>query len=71
MTKMCAFWISQNRPIHYIGVLQTLITVADPGFPVGGRRPRKGGALTPEAVTFRKLCMFETKETGRLGWARQ
>ena len=27
-------------------------TVADPGFPIGGRGPRRGGAWTPEAVTF-------------------
>ena len=33
------------------------IPVADPGFPVAGRRPRRGGALTSEAVTFRKFCM--------------
>ena len=36
------------------------ITVADPGFPVGGRRPH-GGAPTPEAATFRKICMSKRK----------
>ena len=30
------------------------IIVADPGFPVGGRRPRRG-APTPEVATFRKF----------------
>ena len=30
--------------------------VADPGFPVGGRGPRRG-AWTPEAATFHKICM--------------
>ena len=34
--------------------------VADPGFPVGGRRPRRE-ALTPEAVTFHKFCMSKQK----------
>ena len=34
--------------------------MADPEFPVGGRRPRKG-APTPEVVTFRKLCMSKRK----------
>ena len=36
------------------------ITVADPGFPVGGRQPRRG-AQTPEAATFRKICMSKRK----------
>ena len=39
----------------------TILPVADPGFPVGGRRPSKGGALTPEAVTFQKFCMLKRK----------
>ena len=30
--------------------------MADPGFPVGGRGPRRG-AWTPEVVTFLKFCM--------------
>ena len=34
--------------------------VADPGFPVGGRGPRRG-AWTPEAVAFRKFCMSKRK----------
>ena len=34
--------------------------VADPGFPVGGRQPHRG-ALTREAVTFRKFCMSKQK----------
>ena len=34
--------------------------MADPGFPVGGRGPRRG-AWTPEAVTFRKFCMSKRK----------
>ena len=33
-------------------------SAADPGFPVGGVDLVRGeGALTPEAVTFRKFCM--------------
>ena len=35
-------------------------SVADPGFPVGGRGPRRG-AWTPEAVMFRKFCMSKQK----------
>ena len=35
-------------------------TVADPGFPVGGEGAG-AGAPTPEAVTFRKICMSKRK----------
>ena len=49
-------------------------SVADPGFPVGGLGPRRG-AWTPEAVTFRKICMSKRKNRdplgGPLGWACQ
>ena len=34
--------------------------VADPGFTMGGRQPRRG-APTPEAATFRKICMSKRK----------
>ena len=34
--------------------------VADPGFPVGGHRPC-GGAPTPEAAMFRKICVSKRK----------
>ena len=33
-----------------------IYSVVDPGFPVGGRQPRRG-APTPEAAMFRKICM--------------
>ena len=33
------------------------MSVADPGFPVGGGTDLIGGAPTPEAATFRKICM--------------
>ena len=33
------------------------VTVADPGFPVGGGVDLVGGPWTPEAATFRKFCM--------------
>ena len=36
------------------------MSVADPGFPVGGRRPRRR-APTPEAAMFRKICMSKRK----------
>ena len=35
--------------------------MADPGFPVGGRGPRRG-AWTPEVGTFRKFCMSKRKD---------
>ena len=38
----------------------TQSAVADPGFPVGGRGPCRG-AWTPEAATFRKICMSKQK----------
>ena len=38
----------------------TTLLVADPGFPVGGRGPRRG-AWTPKAVTFGKFCMSKRK----------
>ena len=41
------------RDICYLNYFKS---VADPGFPVGGRGSRMG-ALTPEVVTFRKFCM--------------
>ena len=37
-----------------------LYTVADPGFPAGGRGPRRG-AWTLEAVMFRKFCISKWK----------
>ena len=33
------------------------VTVADPGFPVGGGHGPRRGAWTPEAAMFRKICM--------------
>ena len=44
--------------------------VADPGFPVGGRGPRGGGAWTPEAATFHKICMSKRKNWVPWGGAR-
>ena len=42
--------------------------VADPGFPVGRRRPRRGvGVPTPKAVTFQKFCMSKQKNLGPFG----
>ena len=42
----------------YINLFE--IAVADPGFPVGGRLPRRG-APTPNAATFRKIFMSKRK----------
>ena len=41
--------------------------LADPGFLVGGRGPRGGGAWTPEAVKFQKFCMLKRKNLDPLG----
>ena len=36
--------------------------MADPGFPVGGGAHLiEGGELTPDAATFRKICMSKRK----------
>ena len=43
------------------------ITVADPGFPVGGTWTSQEGEWTPEAVTFRKFCMSKQKNWDPLG----
>ena len=40
---------------YFLHVWQPM-AVADPGFPVGGRQPRRG-APTPKAATFQKDCM--------------
>ena len=37
--------------------LPSSMSVADPGFPVGGGMDLVGGVWTPEGVTFRKFCM--------------
>ena len=42
--------------------------MADPGFPVGERGPRRG-AWTPDAAMFHKICMSKPKESGSLGGA--
>ena len=50
-----------------VGNIVQQITVADLGFPVGGRGPRRvgvdlvGGAWTPEAATFHKICTSKRK----------
>ena len=46
--------------------------VADPGFPMGGgtRRPRWGGAWTPEAVMFRIFCISKRKNLDPEGRGR-
>ena len=40
-----------------------LCSVADPGFPVGGRGARRG-AWTPEVAMSRKFCMSKRKNLG-------
>ena len=49
----------------------TLYAVADPGFPVGGRRPvGGGGAPTSDAYTFRQKRMGKRKKLILLGGVR-
>ena len=37
------------------------ISVADPGFPVGGGVDLVQGAVDPEVATFQKFCMSKRK----------
>ena len=43
--------------------------MADPGFPVGGRRPRTGGVDSRFYIS--KILYVETKESGPLGGVRR
>ena len=43
--------------------------VADLGFPVGGRRPRRGGANSRGSYVLKNLYV-KTKESGPIGGAR-
>ena len=36
-------------------------SVADPGFPTGGGVDLVGGTWTPEAATFRRICVSKRK----------
>ena len=49
----------ENHMLYKILVI-VYLAVADPGFPVGGV-DLVGGALTPEAATFHKICMSKRK----------
>ena len=51
-----------KKSVRIVEVVNKISTsaVADPGFPVGGRGPRRG-ARTPEAATFHKICMSKRK----------
>ena len=57
-----------NRLSHPKGPDPFILTVADPGFPVGGV-DLVGGAPTPEAVTFRTFCMSKRKNLDPWGRA--
>ena len=46
-------------------------TVAGPGFLVGGGVDLVGAAWTPEAATFRKICMSKRKNRSLRGYARR
>ena len=43
--------------------------VADPGFPVGGRGPRRG-AMDPRGSYISKILHVKMKESGPIGGAR-
>ena len=55
---LCHHNISKN--LSYDLTLLPL-PVADPGFPVGGGVDLVGGAWTPEAAMFHKICMSKRK----------
>ena len=42
-------------------------TVTDPGFPVGGRGPRRGGGVDSRGGYVSKILYVETKESRPLG----
>ena len=44
------------QSLRYYNVRKASCPVADPGFPIGGAN-LVGGVPTPEADTFRKICM--------------
>ena len=46
-------------------------TVADPGFPVGGRGPRRGGGVDSRGGYDSKILYVKTKESGPLGGVRR
>ena len=51
-------WSGYWKVLHLkepLGTIHISIAVADPGFPVGGRGPRGGGAM------FHKICMLKRK----------
>ena len=51
-----------------VSACHAVITVADPGFPVGGGGVDfVGGVWTPETVTFWKKLYVKMKESGPLG----
>ena len=53
---------SQGLPITPAD-LHAINTVADPGFPVGGRRPRRGGANSRDGYVSKNLYV-KMKESG-------
>ena len=53
-------WGVQLNPYSTIFIFIIPFAVADPGFPMGGA-DLVGGAPTPEAATFRKICMSKRK----------
>ena len=68
----CLFWLHsklQGRVSPSVGPRRYYLKLyyqlwQIPGFPVGGRSPRRGGASTPDATTFCKILYVKTKESG-------
>ena len=53
----------------YFSFQRPSCAVADPGFPVGGRGPRRGG-VDPRGGYITKILYVKTKESGPVGGGR-
>ena len=64
---------SQPYPQHYMvpfAKKRCVLTMVDPGFPVGGSRPCRGG-VDSQGGYILKILHVETKEFGPLGGVRR
>ena len=59
------YFVNMTYIFKMAAIFFSTILVADPGFPVGGV-DLVVGAPTPEAVTFRKICMWKRKNLLRI-----
>ena len=51
----------ENKFLHCDWCKCQCLSVADPGFPVGGGVDLVGGPWTPEVAMFQKFCMSKRK----------